>query len=174
MIHIRATIAGAAAVLLLAGVPGPVQAQTDTQTETEVEVPTPPGEDAETEVVGGATLYQRLGGYEAIAEGVDDFLKRMGEDERLRRFLEPLSDSDLRRVRQNTVDFLCEKTGGPCFYTGRDMAEAHEGEGISAADWEQATELMVTTLDARGVQGGLRDEIGGFIAGLREDIVEEE
>ena len=170
MIHIRVVIAGVAALLLLAGLPGPVQAQTGTQ----VVVPTPPGADAETGLVGGATLYQRLGGYEAIAGGVDDFLERMGEDERLRRFLEPLGDTELRRLRQNTVDFLCEKTGGPCFYTGRDMAEAHQGAGISAADWERASELMATTLDARGVQGELRDELGGFIAGLKGDIVEKE
>jgi hemoglobin len=170
MVHIGAVIAGVAAVLLLAGVADPVRAQTDTQ----VEVPTPPGQDAETQVVGGATLYQRLGGYDSIAEGVDDFLARMGEDARLRRFLEPLSETDLRRLRQHSVDFLCEKTGGPCFYTGRDMAEAHRGQGISAADWEHATELMATTLDARGVQGELRDELGGFIAGLKEAIVEKE
>ncbi len=172
MMHLGAMIAGMAALLLLAGVPGPVAAQTET--ETEVEAPTPPGEAAETGLVGGATLYQRLGGYDSIAEGVDDFLARMGEDEQLRRFLEPLSDSDLRRLRQHTVNFLCEKTGGPCFYTGHDMAEAHRGAGISAADWEHAAELMATTLDARGVQGELRDELGGFIAGLKGDIVENE
>lgn len=174
MIDIRTITACAAALLLVTGVPGPVEAETHSATEAQVEVPTPPGEDAETDVVGGATLYQRLGGYEVIAEGVDDFLKRMGKDERLQHFLEPLGDTELRRLRQNTVDFLCEKTGGPCFYTGRDMAEAHKGAGISAADWERASELMVTTLDARGVQGELRDELGGFIAGLREDIVENE
>jgi hemoglobin len=172
MILFRAVIAGVAALLLSAAMPGPVQAQTDTQ--TDVVVPTPPGEDAETGMVGGATLYQRLGGYEVIAEGVDDFLERMGGDEQLRRFLEPLSDSDLRRLRQHVVDFLCEKTGGPCFYTGSDLAGAYRGAGISAGDWEHATGLMATTLDARGVQGELRDELGGFIAGLKGDIVETE
>lgn len=170
MMHIGALFAGVAAMLLWAGVPGSVQAQTDTQ----VEVPTPPGQDGETGLVGGATLYQRLGGYDSLAEGVDDFLARISEDERLRRFLEPLSETDLRRLRQHTVDFLCEKTGGPCFYTGSDLAEAHRGAGISAADWEHATGLMATTLDARGVQGELRDELGGFIAGLKGDIVENE
>jgi hemoglobin len=186
----RPMIAGAAALLLVLGVPGPVPAQTDTETGTEteaqtgteteaetedqVEVPTPSGQEAETRVVGGATLYQRLGGYDVIAEVVDDFFRRMGEDERLQRPLEGLSDADMRRVRQHTVDFICEKTGGPCFYTGRDMAAAHEGTGITAADWDRASELMAATLDARGIQNELRDEFGGFIAGLRKDIVEEE
>lgn len=160
------TLAIGAALLLAAAGPDPLTAQT--------EIPTPSGEAAETAVVGGATLYQRLGGYDSIAEAVDDVLRRMGEDERLKRFLEPLNDAEMRRLRQNTVDFVCEKTGGPCFYTGEDLAKAHEGTGITVQDWDRASEIMVATLNARGVQGELRDEIGGFIAGLREDIVSEE
>jgi hemoglobin len=163
----------AVAVLTIAGAPAALHAQTDAEPAGQVEVPTPPGEEAETGVVGGATLYQRLGGYDAIAEGVDDFLERAGKDERLQVFLGRLDEEGLRRFRQKMVDFVCENTGGPCFYTGRDLAETQEDTGITAADWERATEVMVTTLDARGVQGELRDEIGGFIAGLREDIVEE-
>ena len=171
MILARSVIGCAAALLLLADVP--VLAQTDAAPEGQVEVPTPPGEAAETEVVGGATLYQRLGGYDAIAEAVDDVLKRMGEDERLQRFLQGASEKELRRIRQKTVDYFCEKTGGPCFYIGRDIAKAHEDTGITEADWERATALMAAVLDARGVQGELRHEIGGFIAGLKDDIVDE-
>jgi hemoglobin len=170
----RPILAGAAALLLVAGAPFPAMAQTEAQTDAEVEVPAPPGEDAQTDVVGGATLYQRMGGYDSIAGIVDDFLERMAEDERLRDYFASLSEDSMRQVRQDTVNFVCEKTGGPCFYTGRDLAEAHEGTGIGPADWERATELMAAALDARGVQGELRDEIGTFLAGLRQDIVDEE
>jgi hemoglobin len=174
MIRAHSMIACLAALLLIAAWPAAASAQTAPGAEDQVEIPTPRGQEAETEVVAGATLYQRLGGYDVIAETVDDFLQRMGEDERLQRFLVGMSDDSLRRVRQHSVDFMCERTGGPCFYTGRDMAEAHEGTGITAADWERAAELMAETLDARGIQGELREEIGGFIAGLRDDIVDEE
>jgi hemoglobin len=180
MFHKSVIATGAAALMFAVTALAPLmaqtdsEAQTDTEAEAEVEVPTPPEEDARTEVVGGATLYQRLGGYDAIAEGVDDVMARMAEDERLQRILEHLDESELRRVRQNSVDFICQETGGPCFYTGPGMAEAHEGTGITAADWERATELMAETLDARGVMGELRDELGTFLAGLRQDIVDEE
>jgi hemoglobin len=174
MMHARSMIACAAALLLIAGVPAAAAAQAAPGSQDQVEIPTPPGQEAETEVVAGATLYQRLGGYDAIAETVDDVLQRMGEDERLQGFFAGMSDDSLRRIRQHAVDFVCERTGGPCFYTGRDMAEAHEGTGITAADWDHAAELMAETLDARGVLGELRAEIGGFIAGLRDDVVDEE
>jgi hemoglobin len=165
----RPILAGAAALLLGAGTPFPAMAQS----EVEVEVPTPPEDDAQTDVVGGATLYQRIGGYDSIAGIVDDFFARMAEDERLQVYFADLDEDTMRQLRQDTVDFVCEKTGGPCFYTGRDITDAHEGTGISPADWERASELMAAALDTGGVQGELRDEIGAFLAGLREDIVDE-
>lgn len=172
MTQTRLSIVGAALLLLVAG--GPAPAPVLAQSGDETEIPAPAGEEAATDVVGGATLYQRLGGYDVIAGSVDDFLRRMGEHERLRRFLEGASEEDLRRVRQNTVDFLCQETGGPCFYTGKDMDEAHEGKGVSAEDWDEASELMAVTLDAQGITGELREEFGGFIAGLRDAVVDEE
>ncbi len=174
MFYISLNAACAAAVLLALGASTPLMAQTEAEVEVQVEVPTPPEEDAQTDVVGGATLYQRMGGYDSMAEIVEDFFARMADDERLQVYFADLDEDTMRQVRQGTVDFVCEKTGGPCFYTGRDMAEAHEGTGISPADWERATELMSASLDARGVQGELRDEIGTFLAGLRQDIVDEE
>jgi hemoglobin len=173
MLHKSVNAGCAAAVLFAFGASAPLMAQTEAEIEVQLEVPTPPEEDAQTEVVGGATLYQRIGGYDLIAEIVDDFFGRMAEDERLRGYFAGLSEDTMRQVRQDTVDFVCEKTGGPCFYTGRDMAKVREGTEVSPADWERATELMAATLDARGVQGELRDEIGTFLAGLRKDIVDE-
>lgn len=165
----------AATLMLVAGSgPVPVMAQSEAETDVQIEIPEPPEQDAESEVVAGATLYQRLGGYDAIAEMVDDFFERMGKDERLQRFFIGQSESSMRRIRQHTVDFLCERTGGPCFYTGREMAGVHEGTGITEADWARATELMAETMDANGLMGELRDEVGGFIASLKDDIVDEE
>jgi hemoglobin len=176
MMHKPAIVALAAACLLAVGTQAPAMAQSDTEAEVEgqVEVPAPPEEDAPTDVVGGATLYQRIGGYDSIAEIVDDVLARMAEDDRLQGHFADLDEDTMRQLRQDTVNFVCEKTGGPCFYTGSDLAEAHEGTGISPADWDRATELMAAALDTGGVQGELRDEIGAFLAGLRDDIVTEE
>jgi hemoglobin len=170
--HVPRPILAGAAALLIAG--APALAQSEAEVEVQVEVPAPPGEDARTDVVGGATLYQRIGGYDSIAGIVDDVLARMAADDRLQGHFADLDEDTMRQLRQDTVDFVCEKTGGPCFYTGPDLAEAHEDTEVGAADWERATELMAETLDARGVMGELRDEIGAFLAGLREDIVGEE
>ena len=147
-----------AAMLLLAG---GAEAQTPTQSQTQTEMPAAPE----------GSLYQRVGGYDTIAAMVDDFFARMTADEQLKRLFVNVSDPDFRRVRQLTVDFICEKSGGPCFYTGRSMAESHKGLGITDDDWNRAGVHMGETLDMLGVQGELREELGGFISGLRDDIV---
>src|SRR4051812_45387602 len=77
------------------------------------------------------SLYQRIGGYDAIAAVTDDFLARLEKDDKLGRFFQGVSDDDsVIRIRQHVIDLVCAQTGGPCKYTGRDMKTAHAGLGI--------------------------------------------
>src|SRR5256885_16899012 len=69
-----------------------------------------------------ASLYTRLGGYDAIAAVVDDLLPRLRSDELLSRFwVSPRSVDTHNRERQLAVDFIAAAAGGPTFYLGRDM-----------------------------------------------------
>ena len=68
-----------------------------------------------------ASLYKRLGGYDAIAALTDDFIGRLATDPRLSKFFTGLNDTSKARVRQHVVDLLCHTTGGPCVYLGQDM-----------------------------------------------------
>src|SRR5262250_3277052 len=67
------------------------------------------------------SLYERLGGYDAIAAVVDDFVGRLVTDPRFSKFFVGLSNDSKKRVRQHVVDQFCAAAGGPCVYTGRDM-----------------------------------------------------
>lgn len=118
------------------------------------------------------TLYQRLGGYDAIAAVTDDFLGRLKTDDKLGRFFVGLSDDSAARVRQDIVDLICAETGGPCFYTGRDMKTAHKGMHITKEDWEQTGKLFGETLEKFKVPEQERKDLGGLIAPLEKDIVE--
>ena len=66
-----------------------------------------------------ATLYQRLGGYDALAAVTDDFLGQLATDPQLGRFFIGLSTDSKVKVRQHVVDFLCAATGGPSPAAGR-------------------------------------------------------
>ncbi len=118
------------------------------------------------------SLYKRLGGYDAIAAVVDDFLQRLATDPQMGRFFQGHSASSVKKIRQLIVDQLCEATGGPCYYTGRDMKTAHAGMGISEADWDASVKHLAATLDKFKVPEKERNEVLGTISTMKDQIVE--
>jgi hemoglobin len=119
-----------------------------------------------------ASLYERLGGYDAIAAVTDDFLGRLVSDPQVGRFFVGHGEDSMRRARQLTVDFICNATGGPCFFTGRTMEVTHEGMGITAEDWEISMGHLNATLDQFAVPSPEREEVIAFFSGLRDSIVD--
>ena len=120
------------------------------------------------------SLYERLGGFDAIAAVTDDFLARMVNDPGLGRFFEGDSADSMKRARELTVEFICNKTGGPCFYIGRTMPVTHKGLGITENDWEVAMVHLGDTLDKFQVPAKEQNEVKTFFAGLRTSIVDSE
>jgi hemoglobin len=118
------------------------------------------------------SLYQRLGGYDAIAAATDELLGRLQSDPRLKDFWKGASLDNRRKARQLIVDFMVEAAGGPAFYGGRDMRRAHEGMRIDDDDWGVFMRHAAATLDHFDVPQRERDEVLGFFTSLREDVVE--
>jgi hemoglobin len=119
------------------------------------------------------SLYVRLGGYDALAAVTDDFIGRMATDKSLARFFAGHSKDSLGKIRQLVVDQLCAATGGPCLYVGRDMKTAHQGMGISEADWNTAAGHLSATLDKFKVPEKEKNEVLGAISSFKNDIVEQ-
>ena len=118
------------------------------------------------------SLYMRLGGYDAIAAVSDDFIGRLLRDPIFARFFAGFADDSKKRIRQHLVDFVCEKTGGPCFYTGRDMKTSHAGMGVTKEEWDKAVGLFGETLTALKVPAEESQELASLIVPLEKDIVE--
>jgi hemoglobin len=118
------------------------------------------------------SLYQRLGGYDAIAAVTDDFLGRLATDKDLAQFFTGHSEDSLHRIRQHIVDQLCAATGGPCVYAGRDMKTAHKGMGITEAQWNAAAGHLVETLDKFKVPATEKNEVLAAVSSFKKDIVE--
>src|SRR5882672_11839607 len=93
------------------------------------------------------SLYDRLGGYNAVALVVDDFIGRLVADKRFTKFFVGHSEDSLKRIRQHIVNQFCAAAGGPCLYTGRDMKASHKGLGITGDDWDAAATHLIATLD---------------------------
>jgi hemoglobin len=72
------------------------------------------------------TLYERLGGYDAIAAVANDLLPRLRSDPQLGRFWAHRGEDGIMREKQLLIDFLCTSAGGPMYYRGRDMTLVHQ------------------------------------------------
>jgi hemoglobin len=118
-----------------------------------------------------APLYQRLGGYDAIAAFVDDLLPRLLGDARIAVYWKGKCKDSLRRDRQLIVEFLCSAFGGPVQYLGRDMKTSHDGLEISEADWMAFEQHVVATLKNLGVSGREYDEVMAATVSLKGDVV---
>lgn len=117
------------------------------------------------------SLYERLGGYNAIAAVNDDLIGRLVADKQLGRYFIGKCTDSKKKFRQLMVDMLCEAAGGPCIYTGRDMKTVHTGLGITESDWQVAVKLLTATLDKFKVPQKEKEEVFAAVSGLKSDIV---
>ncbi len=120
------------------------------------------------------TLYERLGGYDAIAAVASDLLPRLQTDAQLARFWQHRGEDGVKREKQLLIDFLCASAGGPLYYTGRDMKTIHKGMRISQSDWSAFLGHLDATLEAFRVPQAERDEVVAFVQSTKADIVEAE
>ena len=118
------------------------------------------------------SLYERLGGYDALSAVANDLLPRLQADSQLARFWNHRGDDGVEREKQLLIDFLSSNAGGPVYYTGRDMKTSHKGMRIAESDWSAFLGHLEATLDAFQVPQPEREQVVAFIQTTRADIVE--
>ena len=117
------------------------------------------------------SLYDRLGGGDAINALTESWVARVGGDDRANgKFVR----TDIERLMKEVVDQLCEATGGPCTYTGRSMLETHAGMKVTAGEFELVMQHLGATLDELNVPKTEQDELVDLLRPMRADIVEVE
>ena len=119
--------------------------------------------------VATPSLYERLGGRDAIVMVIDSFVARVAADARINRKFER---SDIGRVKSMLVEQVCAATGGPCTYTGRSMKEAHRNMGVTEGEFNALVEDLTATLRALNVPERERNELLGALGPMKADIVE--
>jgi hemoglobin len=118
-----------------------------------------------------ASLYERLGGLDAIEAVVDSFVGRCAGDDRINGKFER---TDIPRLTEMLVDQVCEAAGGPCTYTGRAMRETHDGMQVTAGEFDALVEDLVATLDVFAVPKPEQEELLALLGPMRDEIVEVE
>lgn len=119
------------------------------------------------------TLYQRLGGYDAISAVVNEFADRLVADKNLDRFFGAMSTDSQDRFKQSNTMLVCAATGGPCNYLGHAMTTSHDGMGVTNADFDVVAGHLAATLDKFKVPAAEKKELLDIIGSLRSQIVEQ-
>lgn len=119
------------------------------------------------------TLYERLGGKKAITAVVDEFVGRVAMDNRINHFFAQTAADPARlsSFKMKLVDQICQASGGPCKYTGKDMKSAHAGMGVTASDFNALVEDLTAALDKFKVGAQEKNDLLGALGPMQGDIV---
>ena len=120
------------------------------------------------------TLYDRLGGYNAIAMVVDRFSDaiianpRLNQNPALKQWNETGSLPGLKFMR---TLWVCAVAGGPFQYTGKDMHQAHAHLHITSEEFDEVGAEIARALDELGVPEQEKGEVLGAIASKKAEVV---
>ena len=125
--------------------------------------------DTTTTANANKSLYDRLGGQDAIKAVVKDFVEEnVAKDSRINaRF----ANSDIPHLEQMLTEQICQATGGPCKYTGKDMKTAHTGMKITDDEFNALVEDLKKSLDKFKVGAQEQSDLIGALAPMKPDIV---
>lgn len=115
------------------------------------------------------SLYERLGGVDAITAVARAFDDRAGKDGRIN---QKFARTNLDRLTKEFVDQLCQDTGGPCTYTGFSMKRSHTNMGVTNGEFDAFMEDLVAVLDDFKVGKAEQEELLSLLRPMRGDIVE--
>lgn len=118
------------------------------------------------------SLYERLGGYDAVSAVVDDFAAKLFDDPVVGARFFGMSDDSREGFRQKNKNLVCAATGGPCQIISRSALQTHRGLGITASEFNVVAGHLVDTLNKFKVPKQEHNELMAIIGSLRPDIVE--
>lgn len=113
------------------------------------------------------SIYEQIGGAEAIEAVVEDFYVRVLADEQLAGFF---TGTNMTRLKGKQAEFFGAALGGPNPYTGAPMRQVHQGRGITMHHFDLVAGHLADCLVAAGVPEGVVAQIIAAVAPLAGEI----
>ena len=114
------------------------------------------------------TLYESMGGETVLRSAVDHFADNVQSDDRINF---TFAEADMLKFKKLIFEQLCNLSGGPCKYTGRDMRTSHAKLNINNAEFNALAEDLYIALDQAGVPYRLQNKLMALLAPMQHDIV---
>jgi hemoglobin len=103
-----------------------------------------------------ASLFEDMGGEPVLHSAVDRFTDIVEADSRINF---TFAETDLHKFKALLYEQLCQLSGGPCRYTGRDMRSAHQKLQITTAQFNALAEDLYLALGHSGVPYRLQNKL---------------
>ena len=113
-------------------------------------------------------LYKAFGEKAGITSLMDDFLIRLVEDPRTRSSFQIMGAG---RIKEQLIIQLCELSGGPCKYEGRDMKSSHANLNIKKSDFHALVEVLQSSMTAKGIPFSSQNQMLALLAPMNTDII---
>jgi hemoglobin len=114
------------------------------------------------------SLYRSFGERQGLVSIIDDATDRWVSDERIK---DTFDNINLDRFKRMLVDQICELTGGPCHYKGRDMYHAHKGLRLDNAQFNAVVEDLQLAMDKQGIPFSTQNRLLAILAPMQRDVV---
>ena len=114
------------------------------------------------------TLYESMGGEPALRVALDHFADIVVADDRINF---TFAEANMAKFKQLLFEQLCNLSGGPCKYTGRDMRTSHAKLNINNAEFNALAEDLYISLGQAGVPYRLQNKLMALLAPMQHEIV---
>src|SRR5688500_3550235 len=120
----------------------------------------------------GASLFERIGGENAVLAAVDLFYEKVLADELVGPFFQEL---DMKVQTRKQVSFMTWAFGGPEEFRGRPLRESHaklvSERGLSDAHFDRVAEHLEASLEELGIERSLIDEALAIVGSQRDTVL---
>lgn len=115
-----------------------------------------------------ASVYSQLGGSSGVNQIVENFVTEIENDPVILSYFE---GADIDRFVEKLSEQICQRTGGPCSYTGDSMAQVHAGMQISESDFNRTVDLLINAMNKADIPHPLQNKVLAALAPTRNEML---
>lgn len=115
------------------------------------------------------TLFERLGGADAINSIVDDIVDLHLGNPLVKTRYENVKDMD--HTKRMVAEFFTVGSGGPGTYSGMDMVTAHTGMNVSEQEYLAVVDDCLGALDRNNIGEDEKKDVLAILYSLKGEII---
>lgn len=113
-------------------------------------------------------VYRGLGQQQGIVQLVETFVTLLQADRRIGHSFE---EADIPHLKEKLAEQFCVLAGGPCRYTGKEMATIHDGLDITMAQFYALVEDLQIAMERHGIAARIQNKLLADLAPMQRDVV---